>query len=126
MEESRTNPDVQEEQVPKFRGLYRYVKISVKSLDRIILACIAVIVLVVALEMRNPGFTITFDSKGGTDVPAHNQMYGQLLEEPEPPTREGYRFTGWYKDQFCFDSWDVETDTIETDMTLYAGWEKLE
>ena len=126
MEESRTNPDVQEEQVPKFRGLYRYVKISVKSLDRIILACIAVIVLVVALEMRNPGFTITFDSKGGTDVPAHNQMYGQLLEEPEPPTREGYRFTGWYKDHSCFDNWDVETDTIETDMTLYAGWEKLE
>ena len=126
MEESRTNPDVPEEQVPKFRGLYRYVKISVKSLDRIILACIAVIVLVVALEMRNPGFTITFDSRGGTDVPAHNQMYGQLLEEPEPPTREGYRFTGWYKDHSCFDSWDVETDTIETDMTLYAGWEKLE
>ena len=126
MEESRTNPDIPEEQVPKFRGLDRYVKISVKSLDRIILACIAVIVLVVALDMRNPGFTITFDSKGGTDVPAHNQMYGQLLEEPEPPTREGYRFTGWYKDHSCFDSWDVETDTIETDMTLYAGWEKLE
>ena len=79
MDEPRTTPETQEEQVPKFRGLYRYVKISVKSLDRIILACIAVIVLVVALEMRNPGFTITFDSKGGTDVPAHNQMYGQLL-----------------------------------------------
>ena len=126
MEESRTNPDVQKEQVPKFRGLYRYVKISVKSLDRIILACIAVIVLVVALEMRNPGFTITFDSRGGTDVPAQNQMYGELLDVPEPPTREGYRFTGWYKDHSCLDSWDVETDTIETDMTLYAGWEKLE
>ena len=123
MEESRANPDVPEEQVPKFRGLYRYVNISVKSLDRIILVCIAVIVIVVALEMRNPGFTITFDSKGGTDVPAHNQLYGQLLEEPEPPTREGYRFTGWYKDHACFDQWNVETDTIETDLTLYAGWE---
>ena len=126
MDEPRTTPETQEEQVPKFRGLYRYVKISVKSLDRIILACIAVIVIVVALEMRNPGFTITFDSKGGTDVPAHNQMYGQLLEEPEPPTREGYVFTGWYKDPSCFDSWDMDRDTIETDMTLYAGWEKLE
>ena len=30
------------------------------------------------------------------------------------------------KDHSCFDSWDVETDTIETDITLYAGWEKLE
>ncbi len=125
MEEPRQDPG-QQEQVPKFRGLYRYVKISVKALDRIIIACIAVIVIVVALELRNPGFTISFDSKGGTDVPAHNQMYGELLEVPEPPTREGYEFTGWYKDHSCFDRWDVEQDTVETDMTLYAGWEKLE
>jgi len=126
MDEPRKDSGQQQEQVPKFRGLYRYVKISVKSLDRIIVACIAVILIVVALEMRNPGFTISFDSKGGTDVPAHNQMYGELLEVPEPPTREGYEFTGWYKDASCFDSWDPELDTIETDMTLYAGWEKLE
>lgn len=126
MENQSANPNPQEEQVPPFRGLYRYVKISVKSLDRIIIACIAVIVLVVALEMRNPGFTVTFDSRGGTDVPAHNQMYGQLLEVPEPPTREGYRFTGWYTDATCDILWNVEERTIETDMTLYAGWEKLE
>ena len=126
MEKPRTNPDIPEEQVPKFRGLYRHVKISVKALDRIILACIAVILIVVALEMRNPGFTITFDSRGGTDVPAQNQMYGELLDVPETPTREGYLFTGWYKDYACFEQWNVETETIETDITLYAGWEKIE
>ena len=126
MDNQSTNPNQQEKPTPAFRGLYRYVKISVKALDRIIIACIAVIILVVALEMRNPGFTITFDSKGGTDVPAHNQMYGQLLEVPEPPTREGYRFTGWYTDAACELLWNVEVRTIETDMTLYAGWEKLE
>lgn len=126
MEKPRTNPDIPEEQVPKFRGLYRYVKISVKTLDRIILACIAVILIVVALEMRNPGFTITFDSRGGTDVPAQNQMYGELLDVPETPTREGYLFTGWYKDYACFEQWNVEIETIETDITLYAGWEKIE
>ena len=126
MEQQSVNPNQQEKPVPTFRGLYRYVKISVKALDRIIIACIAVILLVVAFEMRNPGFTITFDSKGGTDVPAHNQMYGQLLEVPEPPTREGYQFTGWYTDAACDILWNVEEQTIETDMTLYAGWEKLE
>ena len=126
MEKPRTNPDIPEEQVPKFRGLYRYVKISVKTLDRIILACIAVILIVVALEMRNPGFTITFDSRGGTDVPAQNQMYGELLDVPETPTREGYLFTGGYKDHACFEPWNVEIETIETDITLYAGWEKIE
>ena len=125
MEENRPETST-EEQVPKFRGLYRHVKISVKALDIIIVVCIAVILVVFALEMRNPGFTITFDSKGGTDVPAQNQMYGQLLELPEPPTREGYTFTGWYKDYGCFALWNVEEDTIETDLTLYAGWQKNE
>ena len=130
MEEQRKSPQEEqtnaEEKTPKFRGLYRHVNISVKALDRIIIACIAVIVLVVVLEMRDPGFTITFDSKGGSDVPAQNQMYGQLLEEPEDPTREGYDFTGWYKDSACDLQWNVEEDIIETDMTLYAGWQQKE
>ena len=126
MEETSVTPESQQEKTPPFRGLYRHVNISVKSLDRIIIVCIAVILLVVALEMRNPGFTITFDSKGGTDVPAQNQMYGELLEVPEPPTREGYEFSGWYTDSACMILWNVEERTIESDMTLYAGWEKLE
>ena len=123
MEQTKPNPN--EEEIPKFRGLYRYVKISVKALDRIIIACIAVILIVVVLEMRSPGFTVTFDSKGGSDVPAQNQMYGELLEVPEPPTREGYSFTGWYIDSACDLLWQMDTDTIQTDMTLYAGWQKL-
>ena len=124
--ETPHNDTPAEENIPKFRGLYRYVKIPVKALDCIIVACIAVIIIVVALELCNPRVTVTFDSKGGTDVPAHNQMYGDLLELPEPPTREGYRFTGWYTDAGCYDLWIAEEDTIEMDMTLYAGWEKLE
>lgn len=126
MEDHCTDSVPQEEQLPKFRGLYRHVNISVKALDRIIIACIAVIMILVALEMRNPGFTITFDSRGGTDVAAQNQMYGELLEVPEPPTREGYTFTGWYTDTACYELWDLNSHTIQSDMTLYAGWQKLQ
>jgi uncharacterized repeat protein (TIGR02543 family) len=126
MENTPVTPEPQEEKIPPFRGLYRHVKISVKALDCVIAVCVAVILLVVALEMRNPGFTITFDSKGGSDVPAQNQMYGELLEVPEDPTREGYTFTGWYTDSACYVLWNVEEQTVETDMTLYAGWEKTE
>ena len=126
MEENKNNSEVQEEQVPRFRGLYRNVKISVRSLDCIIAVCIAVIFIVFALELRNPGFTVTYDSRGGTDVPTNNQMYGELLDEPEPPTREGYEFTGWYKDSACDEFWDLSEDIIESDMMLYAGWQKLQ
>lgn len=125
MVEPRNNAST-EENIPKFRGLYRYVKISVKSLDLIIAACIAVILIVFIFEMRSPGLTVTFDAKGGTDVPSQSQMYGERLEVPEPPTRQGYAFTGWYIDYACDEPWDVENHVIETDMTLYAGWEKLE
>ena len=115
-----------EEELPKFRGLYRYVKIPVKALDAIIVVCIAVIAIVFVLEMCNPGFTVTFDSKGGTDVQGQHQMYGDLLDEPEAPSREGYTFTGWYKDPACDLPWDLETDIVESDMNLYAGWQKNE
>ena len=125
MDEQHTNPPA-EENIPKFRGLYRHVKISVKALDIIIVACIAVILIVFALEMRSPGFTVTFDSKGGTDVASQNQMYGKLQTLPEPPTREGYTFTGWYKDPACDMLWNVETDIVEADITLYAGWQKMQ
>jgi len=114
-----------EKKTPEFRGLYKHVKISVKTLDFIIVGCIAVILIVVALNLRNPGFTITFDSKGGSDVMPQNQMYGELLSVPEEPTREGYRFDGWYVDYACQEAWELETDIIETDITLYAGWEEL-
>lgn len=120
----QNTPESKEPKTREFRGLYKHVKIPVKALDIIIIVCIAVIIIVMAIDLRNPGFTITFDSKGGTDVPSQNQMYGQLLDEPEPPTREGYVFTGWYTDYACYDIWDMENDRIQTDITLYAGWVK--
>ena len=125
MDEPRKDAS-QEENIPKFRGLYRHVKIPVKALDAIIAVCIVVILVVCALEMCNPGFTVTFDSNGGTDVPAQHQMYGDLLDVPEAPSREGYTFTGWYKDPACDMQWDMEKDTVESDMNLYAGWQKNE
>ena len=41
----------------QLRGLYRNVKISVKTLDTIIIACILVIVVLLAIDLQNPGFT---------------------------------------------------------------------
>jgi uncharacterized repeat protein (TIGR02543 family) len=110
----------------EFRGLYKHVNISVATLDKIIIGCVAVIVLLLALELRNPGFTITFDSKGGTDVAPQQQMYGEYLEVPEPPTREGYEFTGWYTDYACDSKWIQDYYKIDSDLTLYAGWQPIQ
>ena len=109
-----------------FKGIYKNVKISVKTLDFVIVGGIALMVILILFGIANNGYTVTFDSRGGTDVPAQTQMYGEYLEAPEPPTREGYRFTGWYVDETCEVPWFLDTRTVETDMTLYAGWEKLD
>ena len=108
----------------EFRGLYKHVKISVKTLDIIIASCIAVIILVLIVNLKNPGFTVTFDSRGGTDVSPQKQMYGELLVVPEDPEREGYTFTGWYTDPACDVEWETGRNTIKGEMTLYAGWNK--
>jgi uncharacterized repeat protein (TIGR02543 family) len=124
MSENKQTPTPESEQPRKLKGLYKGMDVSVKSLNIIIIACVLAILILVGMELRDPGHTITFDPMGGTVVPAQTQMYGEFLELPIPPTREGYTFTGWYKDYACFEPWNTEVDTIQSEMTLYAGWEK--
>lgn len=113
------NPSPQRRQL---RGLYKHVKISVKTLDKIILGGIIALVLVVVFALKTSGYHVTFDSRGGTDVAYQELRYGDLVTEPEPPTREGYRFTGWYSDEGCTILWDFDADAVGNDFTLYAGW----
>ena len=124
MDEIQPTPKPDEEEPRKLRGLYKGVNVSVRTLNIVIIACVLLIIVFVAVDLQNPGHTITFDTMGGTDVAPQEQMYGEALVLPVPPTREGYTFTGWYKDYACYEPWNADTDTIQSEMTLYAGWEK--
>lgn len=124
MDEIQRTSEPGEEAPRQLRGLYKGINVSVKSLNVVIIACVLVVLILVGIELQDPGHIITFDSLGGTMVAPQTQMYGELLDLPDPPTREGYTFTGWYKDYACFEPWNLETDTIQSEMTLYAGWEK--
>ncbi|NUU62476.1 S-layer homology domain-containing protein, partial [Paenibacillus agri] len=43
---------------------------------------------------------------------------------PAAPTKSGYTFAGWYKDQALSNKWSFTTDTVPAaDITLYAKWE---
>ena len=118
----KENPD--QKSPPPMRGLYRNVKISVKTLDKIIIGGIIVLVVLILYGVANNGYTVTFDSRGGTDVPSQELMYGDLVEEPDSPTREGYTFAGWYSDENCRYQWDMDTNQVSQSMTLYAAWEE--
>lgn len=68
------------------------------------------------------GVTVTFDSQGGTAVPAQENIpVGETATEPARPSRGDYTFNGWYTDPDCTQRWDFSWP-VEEDMTLYAGW----
>lgn len=64
---------------------------------------------------------VTFNSNGGSAVSARYVDYGKKLEKPEDPTRNGYTFDKWYKDEGLTDEYDFDA-VLEGDITLYAGW----
>ena len=102
------------------------VNLTVKGLDTVIIVCTIALILTFVIGYLGRGYTVQFDSLGGTPVESQKLMYGDLIVVDEPPTREGYRFAGWYKDILFEYPWNLETDTVEQSMTLYASWEKIE
>ena len=68
---------------------------------------------------------VTFQTNGGSDVPPRSVYRGNALTMPEPPTREGYVFAGWYSDMDLTVLWP-ETTPVTADMTLYAAWTAAE
>ena len=69
-------------------------------------------------------YTITFDTNGGTTIDPITQDYGTSVTAPEPPTRAGYGFGGWYEDETLSETPFVFTEdtTITRDIILYAKW----
>lgn len=66
-------------------------------------------------------YDVSFDSKGGTAVDMKKDVqYGTTITKPADPTREGYRFLGWFtEDGKAFDF----STPITKSMTLFAKWE---
>ena len=69
--------------------------------------------------------TVKFETNGGTPIDPVTAIYGELLERPEDPTREGKRLAGWFKDIHLSEEWNFVTDTVKGNMTLYAKWENI-
>lgn len=67
--------------------------------------------------------TVFFNSQGGSSVePIDEVAYGETITAPTAPTRTGYDFGGWYKEEECITPWDFDNDVVYVDTTLYAKW----
>ncbi len=67
-------------------------------------------------------FTVTFNSNGGSTVPAVEIEKGNKVTVPTAPTKADSTFAGWYKDSNCTQEWKFDTDTVTGNITLYAKW----
>ncbi|MEL7565269.1 MAG: InlB B-repeat-containing protein [Dehalobacterium sp.] len=67
------------------------------------------------------GYTVAFESNGGSAVEAIRADSGSMIAAPDV-TRPGFTFDGWYKDQACTQPWNFATDRVTSSMTLYAKW----
>lgn len=73
-----------------------------------------------------PALTITFVSNGGTTLPTRHIEAGSRMIVPTRPTKEGFLFAGWYKDEQLTKFFDYESELPTEDLTLYAKWIKNE
>ena len=95
-------------------GLYRNIKMSVKTADRLIVIGVIVLIACLIFAVNHAGFTVSFNTDGGSQIENQKVMY----------VKEGYTFTGWYTDKDCQKPFDITTDKVSDSMTLYSGWEK--
>lgn len=80
-------------------------------------------VVVNTAETPETKYTVTFDSSGGSAVSSASVASGGKVTKPTDPTKAGYTFVNWYKDENCTEAWNFDTDTVTANITLYAKWE---
>jgi uncharacterized repeat protein (TIGR02543 family) len=67
-------------------------------------------------------YLINFNSNSGSSVTSQYHGFGEMVSKPPDPTRTGYTFGGWYKEEELINEWDFNTDTVTENITLYAKW----
>ncbi|MBR1496408.1 MAG: S-layer homology domain-containing protein [Oscillospiraceae bacterium] len=63
-------------------------------------------------------YTVTFDSAGGSAVPAQTVEHGKTAQAPADPVRRGSSFVGWKLDNTFY----TFTAPVTRDITLTAVW----
>lgn len=85
---------------------------------------------ILTVSEERVAYTVTFDGMGRCDSFTKSGVKsGALLEladsERTPAAKEqGYVFAGWYQDRAFAKGkeWHFDTDTVQSDLTLYACW----
>ena len=91
----------------------------------LVIAAFALSAAIVTSCGKDEGYTVTFDSNGGSAVAAQTVDPHEKVTEPSPiPTKENHTFDGWYTDNNTFNrKWNFANDIVTGNITLYAKWQ---
>lgn len=68
-------------------------------------------------------YTVTLDANGHGETSTRKVTNNSLVPKPADPVAEGYTFGGWFKESSCSTPWNFSTDTVTSNVSLYAKWE---
>ncbi len=71
--------------------------------------------------LKKINYTVSFDSKLGSEVSAQTVVNGKTALKPVDPARDGYLFVGWYLDEAFSQPYNFGS-SISANVTLYAQW----
>ncbi|MBR5134430.1 MAG: InlB B-repeat-containing protein, partial [Clostridia bacterium] len=75
-------------------------------------------------QQVNQGYTVSFDSRGGSAVSPQTVKEGAYATNPGAPSRDGFEFLGWYdEDGYLF---EFATTGIWANRSLHAAWKAIE
>ena len=119
---SNKQEDINKEQTNSvgFTNLYKHIKISVKTLDKIIVGLVIALVIAIIFALTHQGFIIEFDGQGGTSIESQKLMHGDKVTYEES-SRDGYIFDGWALDVDCKNKYNFENE-VSSSFKLYACW----
>ena len=66
-------------------------------------------------------YTVSFDTDGGSAVVEQTVLQDATAEKPEDPTKDGFKFLGWYLGDVAYDF----ATPVTSDITLTAKWEEV-
>ena len=78
----------------------------------------------ITVKERNYKVTFDFNCSDEYDPIVKSAESGETVDRPETPTREGFRFDGWFTKAQDGELFDF-TDPVTSDLILFAGWTQL-
>lgn len=118
---------VNEGDLPKFDGdtptkeKTQEFTYTFKGWDKTIVAASEDTIYTAMFDKEINKYTLTFNSNGGSYIYPITKNYNHVIQKPNDPTKENFKFLGWYYDNSFTNpvTWPI---VITDNVTIYASW----